>query len=180
MSQLRMPVLVLGVGLITGLAVVGLPVIGHTQQPAGQSTAAGASSDPSARAPYPIGMGEVMAFGVQPRHLRMEAAARAGDWAYAAYALKELGETFERIPRAIPNYQGQKTSDLFGSFVKEPMSALDQAIKASDGNRFKTAYAELTQGCNGCHQKTGRAMVVIKVPGSGNGPPDQDFKASKP
>src|SRR5580704_6820383 len=89
MSQLRMPIVLLGMGLVTGLAVVGAPTIGQTQQ---SQSSAGASSDPSARVPYPIGMGEVMAFGVQPRHLRMEAAARAGDWAYAAYALKELGE----------------------------------------------------------------------------------------
>jgi hypothetical protein len=53
-------------------------------------------------------MGEIMAFGVQTRHLALAAAARAGDWAYAANALKELGETFERTGRAIPSYQEQK------------------------------------------------------------------------
>jgi hypothetical protein len=76
-------------------------------------------------------MGKLMAFGVQPRHLALAAAARAGDWAYyyVAYALKELGETFDRTGRAIPSYQGQKTTDLIGSFSKEPMNELDQAIK---------------------------------------------------
>jgi hypothetical protein len=64
--------------------------------------------------PYPIGMGEIMAFGVQTRHLALAAAARAGDWAYAAYALKELGETFERSGRAIPSYQEQKATNSSG------------------------------------------------------------------
>jgi hypothetical protein len=179
--HLRMPIALLGIGLVTGLAVADMRAFGQTQQaPGGQSAAARAGSDPDARLPYPVGMGEIMAFGVQPRHLTLASAVRAGDWAYAAYALKELGETFDRIPRAISNYQGQSTADLVGSFSKEPMNALDQAIKASDANRFKTAYAQLTQSCNGCHQKTGRAMVVMKVPDSGDALADQEFKASKP
>jgi hypothetical protein len=170
MLRLRMPIALLGIGLVTGLAVSGLPVLGQTQQ------TSGARSDPDARVPYPVGMGEVMTFGVQP----MAAAARAGDWGYAAYALKELGETFDRIPRAIPSYQNQKTADLFGGFIKEPMNAIEKAIKASDPDQFKTAYAQLTQGCNGCHQKTGRAMVSIKVPEIGGAMADLGFKASKP
>lgn len=179
--QLRLPLALLGFGLITGLAVAEMPAFGQTQQaPGGQPTSARAGSDPEARVPYPVGMGEIMAFGVQPRHLTMAAAVRAGDWAYAAYALKELGETFDRIPRAIPNYQGQNTADLVGSFSKEPMKSLDQAIKASDASRFKLAYAQLTQSCNGCHQKTGRAVVVMKVPDFGDALADQEFKASKP
>jgi hypothetical protein len=181
MLKLRMPITLLGIGFIAGLAVAGLPALGQTQQvPARQSSSAGASTDSDARVPYPVGMGEVMAFGVQSRHLTMAAAVRAGDWAYAAYSLKELGETFDRIPRAIPNYQGQKTADLFAGFIKEPMGALDQAIKVADTERFKTAYGQLTQSCNACHQKTGRAMVVIKVPDAGNGLADLEFKASKP
>lgn len=125
-------------------------------------------------------MGEIMTVGVQPRHIRLAAAVRARDWAYAAYALKELGETFDRIPRAIPKYQGRNTADLVGSFTKEPMNALDEAIKASDAARFKTAYAQLTQNCNACHQDTGRPAVVIKIPDTADASADQDFKASKP
>jgi hypothetical protein len=164
---------------IIGLVIAEVPALGQTPQAPGQS-ASRASADPDARVPYPIGMGEIMAFGVQPRHLALAVAARAGDWAYAAYALKELGETFERAGRAIPNYQGQKTTDLIGGFSNEPMKELDQAIKTSNEERFKAAYAHLTQSCNECHQKTGRPMVVIKVPASGDAVADQEFKATKP
>jgi mono/diheme cytochrome c family protein len=158
-----------------------IPAAGQTQDaPASQSTPAGAAAAPNGRVPYSAGMGEIMVFGVQPRHIRLAAAVRAGDWAYAAYALKELGESFERIPRAMPQYQGQKTADFIGGFTKEPMNALDQAIKAADAKRFKMAYAQLTQSCNACHQATGRAAVVIKVPTTTDASADQDFKASKP
>jgi hypothetical protein len=79
----------------------------------------------------------------------------AGDWAYAAYALKELGETLERIGRGIPNYQGQKTTDLIGGFSNEPMKELDQAIKASSAERFNGAYAHLTQSAMIATKKRG-------------------------
>jgi mono/diheme cytochrome c family protein len=181
MAHPRTPIGLLGIGLIAGLGVVDIPALGQTPQaPREQSATTAPGSDPDARAPYPVGMGEIMAFGVQPRHLTLAAAARAGDWGYAAYALKELGETYERIPRAIPSYQGQRTTDLVGSFSKEPMTALDQAIKASDPARFKAAYAQLTQSCNACHEKTGRGMVVIRVPDSADALADQEFKPSKP
>jgi hypothetical protein len=174
----RTSIVLLGIGFFASFGIVNFPALGQTPSvPAGQSSA---SSDPDARVPYPVGMGEVMAFGVQPRHLALAAAARAGDWAYAAYALKELGETFDRTARAIPSYQGQRTADLIGGFSKEPMSALDQAIKTADMERFKAAYAHLTQSCNDCHQKTGRGMVAIKVPSAGDVLADQEFKASKP
>ena len=174
MIRFGLPIALLGLSLI-------IPALGQTQQaPGGQSTPAGGAAGANARVPYSAGMGEIMVFGVQPRHIRLAAAVRAGDWAYAAYALKELGESFERIPRAMPQYQGQATADVIGSYTKEPMAALDQAIKAADAKGFKTAYAQLTQNCNACHQATNRAAVVIKVPTTTDASADQDFKASKP
>ena len=177
MFGFRLPVVpFVGIALITGIAVVAvanMPAVGQGQP----TPAAGA---PAAQVPYRMGMGEIMVLGVQPRHVKMAIAAKAGDWAYAAYALKELGETFDRVPRSNPNYRGKPTAEYFASFVKEPMAALDQAIKAADMPRFNAAYAQLTQGCNGCHQQTDRAAVVIKVPDSNAAYGDQDFKPTKP
>ncbi len=173
MTAPRAALPLIGIGLFASIGAANLPAAGQ-EQPAAPAGA------PAARMPYRIGMGEVMAFGVQPRHAKMAIAAQAGDWAYAAYALKELGESFDRIPQAIPNYRGQPTADLFARFVKEPMAALDQAIKTSDMTRFQTAYAQLTQGCNGCHRLTDRAMVVIKVPDNAGAYADQEFKPTRP
>jgi hypothetical protein len=170
-------------GLPTALLAIGLIVPAPLQaQETGQSVPAApaAAPAPNGRVPYSMGIGEIMIVGVQPRHIRLAAAARAGDWAYAAYALKELGETWTRISRAIPKYQGKDTADFVAGFTKEPMDALDAAIKAADAKRFKTAYAQLTQNCNACHQATDRAAVVIKVPTTTDAFADQDLKASKP
>jgi hypothetical protein len=172
MMQFRRSInLFVRIGLITGVAVLAFAKVPAVSQ--GQPA-------PGAPAPYRVGMGEVMAFGVQPRHVKMAIAAQAGDWAYVAYAWKELGESFERIPRAIPNYRGQPTANYFAMFIKEPMAALGESIKVADMPKFRAAYAQLTQGCNGCHQQTDRAAVVIKVPESNGAYADQDFKPSKP
>jgi hypothetical protein len=177
MTHIRMPIASLvGIGLVAGFGIIAVA----DRSAVGQGQSATPPSAQAARTPYRVGMGEVMVFGIQPRHVKMAIAAQAGDWAYASYAWKELGESFERIPQAIPNYRGKPTASYFDSFMKEPMAAIDQAIKAADITRFKTAYAQLTQGCNGCHQQADRAMVVIKVPDSNAAYGDQDFKPSKP
>lgn len=177
MTEYRMPIVpFIGIGLIAAIAVIAganMPAVGQGQPAPPQGAPAGPT-------PYRMGMGEVMVFGVQPRHVKLEMAAKAGDWAYAAYALKELGESFDRVSRAIPNYRGKPTADYLAGFVKEPMAAIDQAIKAADMPRFNAAYTQLTQGCNGCHQQADRAMVVIKVPDTNGAYADQDFKPSKP
>jgi hypothetical protein len=55
------------------------------------------------------------------------------------------------------------------------MATASQAIKSRDATQFATAYEQLTNACNTCHQSAGRGMIVIKVP---DAPmfPDQDFK----
>jgi hypothetical protein len=56
------------------------------------------------------------------------------------------------------------------------MAAVDEAIKAGDAVRFQAAYSRLTQGCNSCHEKTDRAVVVIQVPEAVTSYPDQNFR----
>ncbi len=168
-------------GVIAGVAGVDVSAFGQTApSPTAPTAASTPAAEAPARPPYPMGMGEILVFGVQPRHIAMVAAVKAGDWAYAAYALKELGETFTRIPRAIPTYQNHNTAEFVGGMVNDPLKALDEAVKAADAKKFKVAYAQLTTACNSCHQATGREAVVIKVPTSAGARADQDFKRSKP
>jgi len=78
-------------------------------------------------------MGDFITASVQPRHIKLAAAGDVGNWAYAAYALKELGESFDRIVRTIPTYRSMPTSELIANSVKGAMTEVDLAIKASDG-----------------------------------------------
>jgi hypothetical protein len=126
--------------------------------------------------PYRPGMGDFMTAGVSPRFIKLAAAGQAGNWGFAAYALKELRENFGRLVRTTPTYQSKSTAELIANSVEEPMAAVDEAIKAGDAVRFQAAYSRLTQGCNSCHEKTDRAVVVIQVPEAVTSYPDQNFR----
>jgi hypothetical protein len=125
---------------------------------------------------YRPGVGDLMTGSVQPRHIKLAAAAQAQNWPYAGYTLHELGESLDRVARTFPMIRQMPTADLVAKATKEPMEALDAAIKAGDAAAFNKAYARLTDGCNGCHVQTGREMVVIRVPDAVTSFPDQDFR----
>ena len=42
-------------------------------------------------------------------------------------------------------------AEMMASVTKDPMAALEMAIKAGDASRFAAAYTELTEACNTCH-----------------------------
>jgi mono/diheme cytochrome c family protein len=67
---------------------------------------------------------------------------------------------------------------MIASTVKQPMEALDAAIKATDTAAYNKAYAELTASCNTCHQSANHPEIVIQVP-TVSSFPDQDFQPQK-
>ena len=119
------------------------------------------------------GLGDLMTAFVQPRHIKLGLGGQTRNWDYAAYEWDELNETFELIEKQVPRYHDMAMSDLL-QIVKEPMSALEAAIKARDGGQFDAAYVRLTDACNACHQSTDHKMIVIQVPNAAAFP-DQNF-----
>jgi hypothetical protein len=144
-----------------------------------QMPALGQGAPTAAPPAYRPGVGDLMVGSVQPRHIKLAAAGQAKNWAYATYQLHELGESFDRLARTFPNIRQMPSAELIAGAVKTPIAALEAAIAAGDADRFKTAYAQLTDGCNACHMQTGRGVIVIQVPGAVTSYPDQDF-APKP
>ena len=140
---------------------------------------AAAQTPPANPPPLRLGLGDLMTMLVQPRHTKLGLGGQARNWDYAAYELHELEESFERVERAWPRYRTFSITELLG-VTKEPMAAVEAAIKAKDGVRFDAAYRELTQACNACHHGTGRPMVVIQFPAATAPYPDQDFTTPKP
>ncbi len=65
--------------------------------------------------------------------------------------------------------------EMIASTVKQPMAALDAAIKAIDTAAFTKVYADLTASRNACQQSAGHPMIVIQVP-TASSFPDQDFR----
>jgi hypothetical protein len=123
------------------------------------------------------GMGDLMTAFVQPRHTKLGLAGNDKNWPYAAYELSELRETFDEVAALVPKYRDNSVPDLIASTVKQPLMALDEAVKAKDANRFTAAYGQLTASCNACHQSTDHPMIVIQPPAS-PAFPDQDFGRS--
>lgn len=156
--------------LVTGFFAFAVPRL---------STAQSAPKDQSAGLPaYQPGLGDLMTMTVQPRHIKLALAGREQNWAYAAYELHELDEAFGRAARAWPQWQSMPITEMLRSVMKEPMANLAQAIKAADAARFATAYGQLTDGCNACHQAANRGFVAIQAPQT-SPYPDQNFKSPK-
>jgi len=129
-------------------------------------------------APYHPGLGDLMTAFVQPRHIKLGLAGNARNWPYAAYALHELAETFADVGKLVPTHDNMPIPEMIASTVKQPMAALDAAVKAKDAAAFTKAYADLTAACNTCHQSANHPMIVIQVP-TVSPFPDQDFHPQK-
>lgn len=125
--------------------------------------------------PYHPGLGDLMTAFVQPRHIKLGLAGAAQNWAYAAYELGELTETFDAVVKLVPKHGNLAIPEAIEATVKQPMAALDAAIKATDAAAFNKAYGDLTASCNACHQSADHPMIVIQVP-LASAFPDQDFR----
>jgi len=130
--------------------------------------------------PFRPGLGELMTAFVQPRHTKLGLAGAAANWELADYELDELRGTFDDIGKFILKHGQLSIPQAIAATVSQPMDAIDAAIKAKDSAGFTKAYADLTTGCNACHQSAGHPMIAIKVPDvSGTAYPDQDFSPKK-
>ena len=127
---------------------------------------------------YHPGLGDLMTAFVQPRHIKLGLAGSARNWPYARYELSELSEAFADISRLVPRHDNLPIPEMIASTVKQPMEALEAAIKATDTAAYTKAYADLTASCNTCHQSANHAEIVIQVP-TVSSFPDQDFRPQK-
>jgi|tagenome__1003787_1003787.scaffolds.fasta_scaffold20816702_3 hypothetical protein len=127
---------------------------------------------------YRPGLGDLMTMTVQPRHLKLGLAGQEKNWAFAAYELHELEESFERVARAWPKWRQVEIAETIKATTTAPLEAVEQAIKAKDAARFTETYARLTETCNACHQSSNVGMVVIQVPKSSPFT-NQDFRPQK-
>jgi hypothetical protein len=124
--------------------------------------------------PYVLTMGDMMNTLIQPRHAKLGIAGHAGNWPLAEYALAEIRQAFAGIVKAQPKFHGYPVADLADAALKQPLAAVDDAIRAQDSKKFAAAYEQLTQGCNACHVSLDHPFVVIKVPDA-SAFPNQEF-----
>jgi hypothetical protein len=151
--------------IVTGVLIVGLAVTTAGCDKAATNSIQPAAANTAAVQPdYHPSFGDLMTMAVQPRHIKLGVAGKARNWEYAAYETSEIKNAFARVLRTIPTYRKQDLKPLIDGSVKDPIEALDAAIKAKDAAGFDAAYSDLTKACNVCHQQLDHAFVVIKAP----------------
>jgi len=120
-------------------------------------------------------MDDLMTMLVQPRHLKLYYAGQQKNWTLAAFELNELGSALRRIGQTIPKYRNISVDPTVGSIFAPKIQAMLAAINSKNPQQFNSAYADLTEACNTCHQGLEHPFLVIKVP-DGQNYPDQDFR----
>ena len=86
---------------------------------------------------------------------------------------------FQRLGQAHPTEHDTSFPDMIASVTEQPFRELKGAIQSKDDAGFAKAYADLTSGCNACHQALNHGVVAIRVPG-GTSTSDQDFNSAAP
>jgi hypothetical protein len=161
------------------LAIAGT-IIGGIALATVHAAAAGPEATPSPPATqYLPSISDLMIATIQPRHRRLWQAAQNKDWDFAAYELGNLRGAFRRVGEAHPTEQSISFPTMVASVTDQPFKELDAAIKAKDASAFAKGYADLTDGCNTCHQALNHGVVAIRVP-SGESASDQDFTEVAP
>jgi hypothetical protein len=141
---------------------------------------AGPEASPTLHADrYLPSISDLMIAAVQPRHHRLWQAAQNKNWDFAAYELGNLQGAFKRIGQAHPTEHDTSFPQMISSVTDQPFAALAGTIKSKDETTFSKAYADLTDGCNACHQALNHGVVMIRVP-TGGSISDQDFSPSMP
>lgn len=156
------------------LAVVSLSALAMTVSAAVLAQ----GNSPSPAPTYRPGLGDLMTMTVQPRHMKVGLAGQEKNWAYAAYELHELQESFDRVARTWPKWRQVEIAETIKATIEAPMDAVAQAIKAKDAAKFTESYGQLTATCNACHQSANVGLVVIQVPKSSPFA-NQDFRPQK-
>ncbi|WP_407181223.1 hypothetical protein [Bradyrhizobium sp. STM 3562] len=103
-------------------------------------------------------LGDIMN-AAQTRHMKLYFAGKAQNWDLADYELQRLRTS---LAEAAVLYEGIPVNNV--TMMVEPLSAIEDAVRAKDSRRFTATVAELTEGCNTCHQSMNRSFIVIRLP----------------
>jgi hypothetical protein len=163
-----------GAAISIALSLPGTASLAQTAPPAASPAPRPAAAPPASAVPVVMTMGDLMNTLVQPRHEKLALAGQAQNWPVAKYALEQLRAALANVAAAKPKFAGFPVGELIDLALTPPFNALDTAIKQQDAQKFASAFAQVTQGCNACHLELNHPFVVIKVPDA-SAFPNQDF-----
>jgi hypothetical protein len=119
-------------------------------------------------------LGDLMLL-TQLRHAKLWYAYSTENWKLVAYELAQFERTISRIVKLYPTTESMARANLIHEKTDPAMSELRIAVQTADGTRFRTAYVEITNACNQCHQAAGVGFIVVQPPTRSN-TSNQDFK----
>src|SRR5262245_56680597 len=90
--------------------------------------------------PYRPSLDDLMTTTVQPRHVKLAFAGREKNWVFAAYELKQMSDSFDRLSVQWPQWRQQPIVELVETIVRDPLFEMDIAIKEKNEARFTEAY----------------------------------------
>jgi hypothetical protein len=142
------------------------------------ASATQAQEAPSVARTYVPSLANLMLL-VQMRHAKLWFAGYAANWELADFTIHELEEGLEDIAKLYPATKDGPIGDMIEQIAKEPISAVEKAVKARDRNSFVRAYERLTAACNSCHQAANHAFIAIRRPAASPFP-NQSFAPARP
>jgi hypothetical protein len=99
----------------------------------------------------------------------------AGNVKLQGFYVHEVEEVIEALGD-IKDYDGIPIGQNLADTLKPAFEHLEGAIELGEPKAIDTAYDGLIQGCNACHQASGRGYLVIKR--NPDNPYPQDFSAA--
>jgi len=108
---------------------------------------------------YRPGLGEFMS-GIQVHHAKLWFAGTAGNWKLADFEVGEIKESLDDIEK----YCTDRPEVASLPMIRPPLDSIAAAVGTGNEPAFRTAFTQLTNTCNNCHQATKHEFNVIKVP----------------
>ena len=97
-------------------------------------------------------------------HNKLWFAAKARNWALAAYELGEIKEVMSDVQDMVPTFKSLPLAQMLDAVITKEVADLEQAIEAKNFKKFSAGYDKLNAACNACHQGTENGFVVIQRP----------------
>jgi cytochrome c553 len=140
------------------ISMIALLIVVATPPAFAQETVPYASRPPVLGDTYVPTLGDIMG-ATQLRHFKLWYAGKLRNWELASYELGQIEDSLINAARLYQNIPVEKIN-----MIQQPLITLAGAIKAKDGARFASAFANLTAACNSCHEAAQVGFITIQVP----------------
>ncbi|MEM6288138.1 MAG: hypothetical protein AAF845_13395 [Bacteroidota bacterium] len=95
---------------------------------------------------------------------KTDLAAEAGNWNLAAFYADKIRDNAVLVVDGGYVLGGVDISEIASTMALDRAEALVAATEAADPSVYEAAYAQMIDGCNNCHARSGYGAIVIVEP----------------